>query len=312
MEILNFSRIGVGFSRGITGLVILAMSACASGRKQNDAPYVADQPPAPASSVASSSGETFGPFPTTGTPPAENPDRVVLVFGRGLTHGYAYVGVLRALHDLKVPVHAIYATEVGALASAIYLTQPNPNRVDWALLRFNERNLGPTSGKFSFRLNSPERELEGKLREVFGDRRVENLSDRLHIEVQDVKTGEALEARTGDLWRVLRGTLAGANKFEPTEVEGRDVRASDRTLDESFRLALRAEKYPIVVVSVGESPLGQLRKALEGSRAAHVHVPLAGLDDQDLKKRNQAVFSGKSAVLKASTEILGLVGRKPE
>lgn len=318
MEISNISRIGVGLGRRIAVIAILAASACASAEKRGDA--ISATEPSAKPSTPSAANEIYGPFPSGGEvvgPPApvemiSNPDRIVLVFGRGLAHGYAYVGVLRALHELKVPIHAIYATEVGALAGALYLTQPNPNRVDWALLRFNEKNLGPTSGKFSFRLSSPEKELESKLREVFGERRVETLAERIHVELADAKTGEALVARSGDLWRAIRGALAGANGFDPIDFEGRPVKASDRALLQEAALARSTEKYPILVVSAGEVPPESLRRTSDGGRALVLHVPLVGIDDLDLKKRNQAVFSGKSAILKAAPAVLGLVGRKPE
>lgn len=324
MEISNISRIGGGFHKALTLVAIVAVAACASGprrsrsaRAEGSASGIGQGPvPAPGT------GEVYGPFPnenaaTLPRPAAAaemvaNPDRVVLVFGRGLAHGYAYVGVLRALHELKVPVHAIYATEVGALASALHLAQPNPNRVDWALLRFTEKNLGPASGKLPFRLSSPEKDLEEKLREVFGDARIETFADRLRIELQDAKTGEALEARSGELWRALRGTLAGANGFDPAEFEGRSVRASARKLSEEYRVARQTEKYPIVVVSAGDPPTELFRKLIEDQRATLLYVPLVGIDDRDLKKRNQAVFYGKNAVFNAKTEILGLIGRKPE
>ncbi len=264
----------------------------------------------------------YGPFPSGEAIPIpapagsaeriENPDRIVLVFGRGLTHGYAYFGVLRALRELKIPIHAIYATEVGALAAALYFTQPNPNRIDWALLRFNEKNLSSTEGNFSFRLSSPVVGLEEKLKEIFGNRRVESLAHRIHIGLEDSKTGESLDARSGELWRALRGTLAGANGFLPSDFEGRSVRASARKLSETYRFARQMEKFPVVVVAAGEPPTELFRKLVEEQKSTLIYVPIPSIDNLDLKKRNQAVFSGKNAVHKAAAELLGLVGRKLE
>lgn len=322
---LNISRTGEKLSRGIALVVILVISSCASSTKHRamNAPANGNGDSAIRNSATpENQGEIYGPFPGGSTAPQpgpaalaeiiSNPDRVVLVLGRGLTHGYAYVGVIRALHELKVPIQAIYATEVGALASALYFTQPNPNRVDWALLRFNEKNLGPASGKFSFHLGSPESDLDGKLKEVFGERRMESVADRLHIEVEDAKTGEALVAKSGDLWRAVRGSLAGSNGYSPIDFEGRSIHASARKLFEEYRVARQSEKYPIIVVSAGQPPTELFRKLVEDQKATLLYIPLAGIDDLDLKKRNQAVFAGKNGVHKAAIEILGLVGRKPE
>jgi hypothetical protein len=323
MEISNISRIGVGFRNGIVVMTILALSACASSTKHHRESAPAPNYPGPVGNSLNSTkpGEVYGPVQTETGPipapagPAEmvaNPDQVVLVFGRGLTQGYAYVGVLRALRELKVPVHAIYATEIGALAAALSFTEPNLNRMDWALLHFSEKNLAGPSSKFSFHLAAADSDLDAKLREVFGDRRIEPLAEKLHIELQDAKSGETIEARSGELWRAVRGALAGANQFSPIDFEGRSVRASARKLSEAYRLARQSEKYPIIVVSAGEPPPELFHKLIENQHATLLYVPLPGIDDLDLKKRNQAVFLGKSTVHKAATEILGLVGRKPE
>lgn len=323
MEILNTSRIG---GEGLNKILkwtalgaVLSLAACSSLTRRT----THSTPPSSSKDAASRTdpAEVFGPFPvaTPAQGPAtpsvlvENPDRIVLVFGKGLAHGYAYFGVLKALQELKINVSAIYATEIGALAGALYYTAPNPNRMDWALLRFNEKNLIPKDGKFSFRLGSPEEGLEKSLREVFGEKRIESMVDRLHISLEDVNTGEQLEARSGDVWKVVRGALAGTHLFSPIEIEGRIVRASNRKLSESFRLARQNEKYPVVVVVASESPPTELfRKWVEDEKATLLYVPLSGMNDRDIKQRNQAVFSGKNVVHKAAKEILSLVGRKPE
>jgi hypothetical protein len=324
MGISNISRIGGELNKGVVALLILTLSACASSAKRgHDGSAPEDAAPNEIQNTGSTNdGEMYGPFPGMNTAaPSEaapavdalpNPDRVVLVFGRGLTHGYAYVGVLRALRELKVPVQAIYATEAGALAAALYFIQPNPNRIDWALLHFTERNLGATTGRFSFHLRSPEDSLDKRLREVFGNRRVEVFADRLHIELQDAKTGEEIEARSGDLWRAVRGALAGANGFDPVDFQGRSVRASPMKISEEYRIARRREKYPVIVIAAGKTPSPLFRKQLEEEQALFISIPLPGIDDLDLKKRNQAVFAGKNAIHRAEREILGRIGRKPE
>jgi predicted acylesterase/phospholipase RssA len=266
----------------------------------------------------SGSTEPYGPFrgPEVGAPESneaiEKPDAIVLVLGRGLAHGFAHVGVLRALRELKIPIHSIYATEVGALASALYFTQPNPNRIDWALLRFNEKNLGAKKGAFNFSLTSPEGELDKKLQEVFKNHRVEEVSDRLHITLTDVKSGDLVNVQKGPLWLALRGALAGTNEFDPIEFEGKKVKTSGMKLFDTYQLAQRNEKYPVVVVGVGAPPSELFRKTLELEKATLLYVPLPGIDDLDLKKRNQAVFAGKNKVQQAAKELLALIGRSSE
>jgi predicted acylesterase/phospholipase RssA len=310
MEMLNISRTGEGIFRALLLATLIGVVGCAAPAKRGT-PNPTAEKVAPHEEPR---GEVYGPFPTSApsAPPVSDPDRIVLVFGKGLTHGFAYVGVLRALQELKVPVHAIYATETGALAGALYFTQKNLNRIDWALLRFNEKNLGKREGKISFRLSSPEKALEESLQEVFGETRLESIADRLHVWLEDTKTEESFDARSGSLSSALRGALAGANEYAPAELEGRNVRASNTKLSELYQRARETEKYPVVVVAAGAPPTELFRKLLENEKSTLLYVPLPGMDDLEIKRRNQAVFSGKNAVHKAAKEILSLVGRKSE
>lgn len=304
---------------------VTLLASCASPRKSTDvgAPPSEGEVMGPHRSGEGTGSEAYGPFssdvaepvpsPEAVAPMVENPDRIVLVLGPGLSHGYSAVGVMKALHELKIPVHAIYATEVGALVGALYFTQPNPNRMDWALLRFTESNLKKRGGALSaLKLKSAEEDLEERLREVFGQRRVEKYADRLHILLEDAKTGEKLEAKSGDLWKAVRGALSGSNGFSPVEFEGRHVKASSRKISDEYRIARQTEGYPIVVVLSGKPPSELFRKLIENQKSTLLYVPLNGIDNLDLKKRNQAVFSGKSTALRAANELLGLVGRRLE
>lgn len=297
--------------------VFLVLAACTSAPKTPTS-VDATEASLPRSYGPVAPATIYGPLPEDSESSSaarneiQNPDRIVLVFGAGLTHGYAYVGVLRALTELKIPVQAVYATEMGALAAALYYTQPNPNRVDWALLRFTEKNLRKPVGTFAFALlNSPENELSEKLRDVFGEKKIEPIADKLHVSVQDARSNENFDVRSGELWRIIRGALAGRNGFNPTRIAGKTVKASSRNLFDEYRIARQNEKYPIVVVSVGP-PNNQYQRAVEEDHGIWISIPLTGIDDLDLKKKNQAIFSGKNAVHESANLLLGLVGRKPE
>ncbi len=302
-------------------LLLTLSSSCSSiqRRRQSES----GNPPAQnvvkneANKTAEVYGPTFDattenlPTPTGIAEIIQNPDKIVLVLGPGLSHGYAYVGVLKALTELQIPIHSIYATEVGALAAALYYTQPNTNRIDWALLRFTEKNLRFPENKFSIaNLQSPEADLSSKLRDVFGDQRVESFSEKLHIILEDAKTGEMLEAKSGELWRALRGAMAGANGFSPEDFEGRRVKAFTKKIAEQYRTARKNEHYPVVVIGAGAQPPELLKKLIESQKATFLLIPLPGVDNLDIKKRNQAVFSGKNAIHQAANELLGLIGRK--
>ena len=71
----------------------------------------------------------FGPQPVKVFP-------VALVLGPGLARGYAHAGVLRTLHDNKIPVGAVLGVEMGALIGAIFATSRTINEFEWKLFKF--------------------------------------------------------------------------------------------------------------------------------------------------------------------------------
>src|SRR5689334_11194719 len=86
--------------------------------------------------------EAFGP-----PPPAQSPNYgpdpvlvkpIVLVLGPGLARGFAYVGVLRALKEAKIPVGAIFSTEIGSLIATLYGMSPTLNQFEWGLQKFKD------------------------------------------------------------------------------------------------------------------------------------------------------------------------------
>ncbi len=327
METKNIWLIGNGSKRTLLSIAfslafIISCSGCSSTRqRQQEAearnanrPLVlapgATAAPQPEPEV-SGPAEPFGPLP----PPssisyAENPDQIVLILGPGISSGFTYVGVLKALNKLKVPIRAIYASEVGALVSALYLTQPNINKMDWALLQFNERNLIREKKLVSF--DSPEEKLEKALDDVLGNIRIEDLKTKIGIPLEEVESKTAVFADRGELKEVLRCTLSGANGIRPcVRGEGKvKYRASSGKIGQTYQIARQQETYPILVVSAGHEVPLLLRKLMDSQHAFYINVPLNKWDDLDLRRKNQAAFLGKQAIEQNEKAILSLIGKE--
>lgn len=304
----------------IVGILFVSLvSGCSSIRKRQEAQDRSDRPlvlapgvtplPQPTPEMAGPA-EPFGPIP----PPSaitysENPDQVVLVFGPGVSSGFAYVGVLKALHKLKVPIRAIYASEVGALVSSLYLTQPNLNKMDWALMQFNERNLVREKKLVSF--NSPEEKLEKSLDDLIGNIRVEDLRAKVAVPLEEVKSNTAVFADRGELKEILRCTLSGSSGLKPCRrADKKEYRAGGGKIGQVYQLARQQETYPILVVNAGEEVSLLLRKLMDEQHAYYVQIPLNKWDDLDLRRKNQAAFLGKQAIEQNEKAILSLIGKE--
>ncbi|HUP57734.1 MAG TPA: patatin-like phospholipase family protein, partial [Bdellovibrionota bacterium] len=112
------------------------LGSCAGARKAPD-------PGSPSGGETYGPSEAYGPSapPAGQAEPAYGPEPIqlrplILVLGPGEARAFAHVGALRAIAEAKLPVAAIYATEMGALVGALYAMNANLNRFEWGLLRF--------------------------------------------------------------------------------------------------------------------------------------------------------------------------------
>ena len=64
----------------------------------------------------------------------EEAPSVALVLSGGGARGMAHIGVIRALEERNIKVHAIVGTSVGALVGALYASGKTPNELESILL----------------------------------------------------------------------------------------------------------------------------------------------------------------------------------
>ncbi len=64
---------------------------------------------------------------------AETPGRprVGLVLSGGSAHGLAHVGVLKVLHELRIPVDVVAGTSMGSIVGGLYATGMPPGEMEW-------------------------------------------------------------------------------------------------------------------------------------------------------------------------------------
>lgn len=189
-------------------------------------------------------------------PPAaasDGPPRLCLALSGGGARGFAHVGVLKVLEELRVPIDCIAGTSMGALVGGLYAAGYSPDEierllagVDWAdmyrdrparrALAFRRKDddrrylldfefglrkgglLIPagriTGGKLGLLLRSV------SLRVVTVDR-FDDLPIRFRAVATDLTTGDRVVLDRGDLPTALRASMAIPGVFAPVTIEGR-------------------------------------------------------------------------------------------
>ncbi|MEO5970580.1 MAG: patatin-like phospholipase family protein [Bdellovibrionia bacterium] len=300
-------------------LTLALVQGCATTRIAG--PGQTDSPTAP---------ETMGPPELYGPPPPMAPPEfaisspheviqrrpVVLVFGPGLARGYSYVGVLRALKEQKIPVGAIFGTEMGGLIAALYGMSSNLNEFEWGLLKLmNDDNFLPAKSFFS-KLRSEQatdgKKFEKTLRQIFGDKDLSQSKIPIRIAIQSRSTGIPIVLSRGNVVRAVRAALAAPTLFLPgtwSTLSG-DIpvvsAGSSRPylVNEAKSLGLG----PTIVIDVlSEDEAASAQSELSTADLV-IRPDVAGIDYLDFQKKTEAAFRGKNALIQSLEAINRLVG----
>jgi NTE family protein len=188
-----------------------------------------------------------------GAAPENRPPRIGLVLSGGGARGAAHIGVLKVLEELRVPIHVITGTSMGAIVGGFYAAGGSPAEIEAMVgsMEWNEafRDRPPLE-ELSFRRKEDSSNYlvkfdagihEGRLTLPRGLIQGQNLSfilksrlihtagltdfDRLRIPFRavaaDIVTGEAVVLGRGDLATAIRASMSIPGVFAPVELGDR-------------------------------------------------------------------------------------------
>ncbi|HJV02158.1 MAG TPA: patatin-like phospholipase family protein [Burkholderiaceae bacterium] len=218
------------------------------------------QTPAPASTqVLAPAPEriapALAPAPAASTDPVHHRPRIALVLSGGGARGFAHIGVLRVLQELRVPIDIVVGTSMGsvvggafAAGSSVAQLEQLVRRTDWNSvvadrpprdeLNFRRREedlLLPSRIEFGATLEgislppaaAGNEALELALTRVLPqgtrDRPVNQLPLPFRSVASDLVTGELVELDDTPLFLAMRASLAVPGVFAPVRVKDRLV-----------------------------------------------------------------------------------------
>src|SRR5512145_453114 len=188
-----------------------------------------------------------------GQPVADGQPRVGLVLSGGGARGMAHVGVIRVLEEMKIPVHCIAGTSMGAIVGGLYAAGMSPDEMEKMVtsMEWNEafRDKPPPS-ELSFRRKKDAADYlinfdlgfkDGGFSIPMGLLQGQNLNlmlktmlfhtegiddfNKLNIPFRamatDIETGDAVILDKGDLVKAIRASMSIPALFAPVEINGK-------------------------------------------------------------------------------------------
>ena len=188
---------------------------------------------------------------TTASPGNSKRPKICLVLSGGGARGAAHVGVIKVLEELRVPIHCIAGTSMGALVGAGYATgttlpemedilkeittellfKENPPREERPVRRKQDDYrlfFGPEIGVSSNGLGLPKGVVTGvqletvlrRLAKAKGYYQFDKLPIPFRAVATDLVTGKAVVFRDGELANVMRASMSVPGAVAPAEFGG--------------------------------------------------------------------------------------------
>ena len=191
--------------------------------------------------------------PTPATEAEKPRPKVGLVLSGGGARGLTHIGVLKVLHEMRIPIDYIAATSMGAIVGGLYasgmspdemqrhlggvswptMLSDSPERRDIGFRRKEEQAAFPLSFEIGYRDGEflwfkgalSGSNLELYLHEL--TRNVDNIDnfDKLPIPYRAVATnmvsGQQVVFASGRLYQAMRASMSVPGMFAPVEIDGR-------------------------------------------------------------------------------------------
>ena len=148
--------------------------------------------------------------------------RVGLALGGGGARGLAHLGVIRRLQELNIPIHCVAGTSIGAIMAGVMAA----GNVDKALAWCAEPDWKKLprlfiDGHFTNKALISGNQIERLLAEFVPVRDFTGFNLPCAMVATDLRSGEEVVMRTGDVLSAVRASMAIPGVFRPVAREGR-------------------------------------------------------------------------------------------
>lgn len=143
--------------------------------------------------------------------------KIGLALGGGLSRGLAHIGVLKVLHEAKIPLHCIAGTSMGSVIASLYACGMNLKMMEKISRRISRSNwidftlpkMGLVAGE----------KLEQLVYLLTGRRKIEETALPLAVVATDLLTGKRVVFHRGLIAKTVRASCSIPGIFNPVEME---------------------------------------------------------------------------------------------
>lgn len=148
---------------------------------------------------------------------------VSLVLGSGGARGHAHIGVIRALHEMGFEVRNISGCSMGSVIGGIYAADKLDTYTEWAFQLTRSDVVKLLDFSFSLRSIFKGERIFDVLKDLVGDRKIEDLDKRFTAVATSLEDEEEVWLNSGSLFTAMRSSTAVPGVFSPVKLNGKTL-----------------------------------------------------------------------------------------
>ena len=265
--------------------------------------------------------------PTTSLPPKKIP-RLGLALGGGAARGFAHIGVLQVLEEEGIKPSLVVGTSAGSVVASFYASGKTGQQLQWLADTMDETQFTDWANPFSGRGILRGEALGKYINSQLNGMKIEDMKMPLGIVATDLRTGEGILFRRGDVTTAVRASSAVPSVFEPVQIAGKDYVDGGLVSPVPVRFARQMGADLVLAVDISSRPedakttdmlkvllqtfsiMGKSISQLELAQADVVVRPaLPDIGSTEFSARKKSIEAGRAAMKQAMPQLRALLAQ---
>lgn len=272
--------------------------------------------------------KTEAPVAETAPPAAKKIPKLGLALGGGAARGFAHIGVLQVLEEEGIKPSLVVGTSAGSVVASFYASGKSAQQLQWLADTMDESQFtdwaNPFTGRGMLRGEALGRYINSQLNGM----KIEDMKLPLGIVATDLRTGDGVLFRRGDVATAVRASSAVPSVFEPVRIGGKDYVDGGLVSPVPVRYAKQMGADLVLAVDISSRPedaktsdmlkvllqtfsiMGKSISQLEMAQADVVIRPaLPDVGSAEFSARKKSIEAGRAAMKQALPQLKALLAQ---
>jgi len=267
--------------------------------------------------------------PVVEMPPAiKKIPKLGLALGGGAARGFAHIGVLQVLEEEGIKPALVVGTSAGSVVASFYASGKSGQQLQWLADTMDESQFTDWANPFTGRGMLRGEALGKYINSQLNGMKIEDMKMPLGIVATDLRTGDGVLFRRGDVATAVRASSAVPSVFEPVRIGGKDYVDGGLVSPVPVRYAKQMGADLVLAIDISSRPedaktsdmlkvllqtfsiMGKSISQLELAQADVVVRPtLPDIGSTEFSARKKSIEAGRAAMKQALPQLKALLAQ---